>query len=90
MSDEAPLEPVPPQLVAAEATALADADELPDEETIAKTEVKPPRYRLVRGAIYTLYMVIVAWFCLTISVYAWQSVWGEAGQKVRAAPIKLK
>ncbi len=77
-----------PVVLPAEPQVAVDADGLPDEETFAKAEVKPPRYRLVRGAMYTIYMIVVAWFCISITVSAWQSVWGEAGLKIKAqAPI---
>lgn len=66
---------------------LASA-ELPDEEVFERTSAKPPRYRLVRGAMYTIYMLVVSWFCISVTVAVWQSVWGPGGQVLRANDAK--
>lgn len=72
--DQAPAED--PQLAAAEHDA-------PDDETISRAEIKPPRYRIVRGTVYALYMVVLVWFCISVTVAVWRSVWGEPGQRLQ-------
>ncbi len=76
-------EPTPPAPSNDLAEVLAGPD-LPTEEVLERAEAKPPRYRLVRGAIYTTYMILVAWFCIAVTVAVWRAVWGADGHKLQA------
>lgn len=57
---------------------------VPTEAALLRAEQKPPLYRFFRGGIYVLYMAIVVWFVVSISVAAARSVWGPAGGELRA------
>ena len=82
------LQPPPAEAAATVGSStLADmlaGPELPTEEVLERAEAKPPRYRLVRGAIYTTYMVLVAWFCIGVTVAVWRAVWGPDGANLQA------
>jgi len=75
-----PVQPAPPSDLA----GMLAGTELPTEEILERAEAKPPRYRLVRGAIYATYMVLVAWFCIAVTVAVWRAVWGASGQQLQA------
>jgi hypothetical protein len=59
-------------------------DVLPAESIFRRAEDKPPLYRFFRGGIYVGYMLVVVWFCASILLAAFQSVWGAPGDAVRA------
>jgi hypothetical protein len=59
------------------AAVAHDYSALPDAETLRRADEKPPLYRAFRGAMYVVYMAVVVWFCLSITVSVWRSVWGD-------------
>lgn len=61
------------QTLATEAELAA----LPDDATLARADAKPPAYRLFRGAMYVTYLVVVVWFCLSIVIGVWRSVYAN-------------
>lgn len=63
--------------LAQEPSAIHDYSALPDAETMRRADEKPPLYRAFRGAMYVVYMAVVVWFCLSITVSVWRSVWGD-------------
>ena len=64
-------------------------ESVPDDNAMARAEAKPPLYRLFRGAMYAIYMAIVVWFCMSLIVAAWSSVWGPSGQALRQSEAHL-
>ncbi len=85
-----------PAAPAESSAAVADAapeqvgaavDNLQDVEIrdrLAQMERKPPLYRAFRVTLYTLYIGVAAWLVLSIAISAWQSVYGAAGESLRA------
>ena len=74
-----------------EAAAEVQPD-APSADQLRRAEAKPPMYRLFRGTLYVLYMVVTVWLCLAIAVAAWRAVWGEPGRILRdqvAAPAAV-
>jgi len=55
----------------------AELAELPDDDALARADAKPPAYRLFRGAMYVTYLVVVVWFCLSIVIGVWRSVYAN-------------
>ncbi len=51
---------------------------------LSRVERKPPLYRAFRVSLYALYGLVATWLVLSITVAVWQSVFGEAGQALRA------
>jgi hypothetical protein len=64
--------------------ATAPQTDAPSADQLRRAEAKPPLYRLFRGTLYVLYMVVTVWLCLAIVVAAWRAVWGEPGRTLRA------
>lgn len=60
------------------------APSVPTADELRRAEAKPPLYRLFRGTLYVLYMVVTVWLCLAIAIAAWRSIWGEPGRALQS------
>lgn len=63
---------------------VTELDDVEIREQLAQIERKPPMYRVFRVTLYTLYLLVAAWLVISIAVAAWRSVYGEAGQQLKA------
>jgi hypothetical protein len=63
--------------------AMLAGDTLPAEAVLRRAEEKPPLYRAFRVAMYVGYLLVVAWFVISIVIGVYRSVYGPAGQALR-------
>ncbi len=72
---------------------VGELDDVEIREQLERIEKKPPMYRVFRVALYSLYLLIAGWLVVSIAIGTWHSVYGEAGQALKAqsskqAPLK--
>ncbi len=74
-------EAAPAEVEVSEGEAQREALEI--AEQLAQMERKPPLYRVFRGTMYTLYLVVAVWVVMAIAVASWRGIWGEAGDVIK-------